>query len=72
MDLIEILEMDSVREYENCKVHESVFQSYHIVDFVYNMARRGDSSETIVQVINLIRILEREKYKVNPSYEKIK
>jgi hypothetical protein len=37
------------------KVHESCFRSYHILRQVLVMAERGDSSETIFQVANLLR-----------------
>jgi hypothetical protein len=37
------------------KIHESCFRSYHILRQVLVMAERGDSSETIFQVANLLR-----------------
>lgn len=39
----------------NCTVHESVFQSYHILSKVEEMLARGDSKETIIELISFIR-----------------
>jgi hypothetical protein len=37
------------------KVHESCFRSYHILIHVLKMVYRGDSSETIFEVANMLR-----------------
>jgi hypothetical protein len=63
MNLSEIIKQDTILELENGqKAHESILQSYHVVNFVYNMAKRGDSSETIVQIIDLIRYFNQNNY----------
>jgi hypothetical protein len=62
MNLIDITKQDTILEIENGqKVHESILQSYHVVNFIYEMAERGDSSKTIVEVINLIKHLNQKK-----------
>jgi hypothetical protein len=62
MNLIDITKQDTILEIENGqKVHESILQSYHVVNFIYEMAERGDSSKTIVEVINLIKHLNQNK-----------
>jgi hypothetical protein len=63
MNLTEIIKQDTTLEIEETgqKIHESILQSFHTLNFVYDMAKRGDSSETIVQVIDLIRILNKNK-----------
>jgi hypothetical protein len=35
--------------------HESVLRSYHILDKVCEMVTRGDSKETILEVVALLR-----------------
>lgn len=56
MKLTQIIKQEPLIELEDgVRLHESIFQAYHIVDFVYNMAKRGDSTETIVEVIDLIK-----------------
>lgn len=37
------------------KIHESCFRSYHILDQVLNMVERGDSKETIFEVVEFLR-----------------
>ncbi|MFZ4103780.1 MAG: hypothetical protein ACOYKI_03525 [Sediminibacterium sp.] len=62
MNLIDITKQDTILEIENGqKVHESILQSYHVVNFIYEMAERGDSSKTIVEIINLIKHLNQNK-----------
>lgn len=36
-------------------IHESVFRSYHILEYVLIMVERGDSKETIQEVVNLLK-----------------
>jgi hypothetical protein len=36
-------------------LHESLFQSYHLVNLVMEMVNRGDSKETINDVVSFIR-----------------
>jgi hypothetical protein len=36
-------------------IHESVFQSWHIVEKVIEMLGRGDSTQTVLEVIQAIR-----------------
>lgn len=35
-------------------VHESVYRSYHILETVLEMLRRGDSSETVLDVAEFL------------------
>jgi len=34
--------------------HESCYKCYHILDYVLQMVRRGDSKETIAEVVELL------------------
>lgn len=43
------------------KNHESLYKSFHILDHVMVMAKRGDSNETIIEVVNLLRELDDSK-----------
>lgn len=63
MKLIEIVKQDTILEIPETrqKIHESILQSFHTLNFVYEMAKRGDSSETIVEIIDLIRQLNQNK-----------
>lgn len=36
-------------------IHESCYRSYHILDQVLNMVKRGDSKETIFEVVEFLR-----------------
>jgi len=45
----------------NDKVHESIFRSYHILEYVLIMVERGDSKDTIMEVVKLL------KYPVAPQ-----
>lgn len=35
-------------------VHESVFKSYHVLQHVETMLKRGDSTETILELIEFV------------------
>lgn len=61
MTLKQIFEMPQVMDSAQ-KVHESVFRSYHILDKVMEMVIRGDSKETIIEVVNFLNQIE--KYEV--------
>ena len=37
------------------KIHESIFRSYHALQYLIEMVERGDSKETIIEIINFIR-----------------
>lgn len=37
------------------KVHESVYRSYHILSYVLAMIARGDSKQTIFEIVELLR-----------------
>lgn len=37
------------------KVHESIYQSYQLLELVREMLERGDSNETILMVIDYVR-----------------
>lgn len=50
MNINEIKQMPTV--YEN--IHESVFRRYHILNLVEAMLKRGDSKETIIELIRHI------------------
>lgn len=39
-------------------VHESVYRSYHILEYVLLMVERGDSRETIYEMAELLRSKE--------------
>ncbi len=39
--------------YEN--IHESVFRSYQILDYVILMISRGDSKETMLDIIDFLK-----------------
>ena len=49
------------------KVHESCFRSYHILNHVLKMVERGDSKETIFEVVELLRESEIETTIVEPD-----
>lgn len=36
-------------------IHESVFRSYHILRYVLKMLERGDSEETIFEVVTMLK-----------------
>ena len=63
MKLTEVVKQDTILEIPETgqKIHESILQSFHTLNFVYEMATRGDSPETIVQIIDLIRQLNQNK-----------
>lgn len=46
------------------KVHESCFQSFHILNFVLIMVERGDSKETILELVEMLRNID-----CNPNAE---
>jgi len=50
MTLKEIQRMPTVLD----KNHESVYRSYHILAQVLNMIKRGDSKETIYEVVDFL------------------
>ena len=50
MKLVEIKEMPTVVD----NSHESLFKSYHVLDKVKKMLERGDSKETILEVIEFL------------------
>lgn len=37
------------------KKHESLLKSYHILDYVLKMVERGDSKETILEMVSFLR-----------------
>ncbi len=43
------------------KSHESVLRSFHIVSHVLKMVQRGDSKETILEVVTLLKNLPEPK-----------
>lgn len=51
MTIAEIKNMPLVKEH----IHESTYRSYHILNMVLEMIERGDSKETIVEVVNFLR-----------------
>lgn len=51
MTLIEIQKMPTTIE----KIHESVYRSYHILEYVLNMVERGDSKDSIFEVVEFLR-----------------
>lgn len=51
MDIERILSQPTV--YEN--VHESIFRSYHILDKVMEMIERGDSKESIKEIVAYLK-----------------
>ena len=42
------------------KVHESMYRSYNIVDYILKMVERGDSKETIADVAELMNSTEKD------------
>ena len=36
-------------------IHESVFRSYHLLDYVITMVERGDSKETIFEMVEFLK-----------------
>lgn len=51
MTLLGITEIPNTRD----NVHESVFRAHHILDHVLIMVERGDSKETIFEVVEMLR-----------------
>ena len=49
-DLKEITEMPTVID----NTHESVYRCYHVLNHVKIMLERGDSVETIMEIINIL------------------
>lgn len=49
--------MEQIQKFQKTheNIHESIFQSYHILDKVLQMVDRGDSKETIFEVVELLR-----------------
>jgi len=49
--------MNQIQKFQKIheNIHESIFQSYHILDKVLQMVDRGDSKETIFEVVELLR-----------------
>lgn len=37
------------------KNHESLYKSYHILNYVLDMVQRGDSKDTILEVVAMLR-----------------
>jgi len=35
-------------------VHESVYRSYHIIEYIKEMIKRGDSKETMLEIIEFM------------------
>ena len=35
-------------------IHESIFKSYHLLDYVLQMIERGDSKETIFEMVEFM------------------
>ena len=54
MRLIEILEQPTVLDNK----HESLYRCYHVLNYISTMVVRGDSKETILEVIGLLRGFE--------------
>jgi hypothetical protein len=52
MNLQEIKAMPTI--HEGAKIHESVFRSYHTLEKIKEMIYRGDSTETIKEIINFL------------------
>jgi hypothetical protein len=50
MELKEILNMPSIVN----NIHESTYRSYHILNKVLEMVKRGDSKETIQDIAKLL------------------
>lgn len=48
--LMQIQEMTTVIN----TVHESCYKSYHILEHVLKMVERGDSKETILEMVQLL------------------
>lgn len=55
--------MEQIQKFQkiNENIHESIFQSYHILDKVLQMIDRGDSKETIFEVVEFLRNKEASK-----------
>lgn len=51
MELKEIAKMPTVIDNK----HESIYQSYHILEKVIEMLQRNDSNETILETIKLLK-----------------
>lgn len=45
---------------ERGSMHESLFKSYHILEIVLEMVKRGDSKETIFEVVEHLKDTENE------------
>ena len=55
MNIKQISEIDTCLEFDGLKYHESLLQSYQLLEKVIEMLRRGDSSETILEIISHIK-----------------
>ncbi len=47
--------------------HESLYRSYHILKQVMEMVNRGDSKETIAEVVELLNQLPEPFYQANST-----
>jgi hypothetical protein len=60
MNLLAINAMPTTHD-DSGKIHESIFRSYHILNYVLEMVNRGDSKETINDVVAFLQASEEEK-----------
>lgn len=60
MNIEEIKHQRQTNNY-NGEVHESIFRSYHILDKVIQMIDRGDSKQTIFEMIDYLDGKDRVK-----------
>jgi hypothetical protein len=50
------MDLEQIKELPNTvnNIHESVFRSYHILYKVLELIERGDSKETILEIVNYL------------------
>ena len=51
----------------NSNIHESVFKSYHVLAKVLEMIERGDSKETIQEVVSMLGNIEISDVPIKPD-----
>jgi len=57
------MKLQGIKELPNTinNIHESCFRSYHILSQVLEMIERGDSKETISEIVEYLRIKDVDK-----------
>lgn len=55
-----MMSMKEIKTMPTCvnNIHESVYRSYHILNKVLEMVNRGDSQETINEVVESLKYVE--------------